>query len=140
MPRTRGEGLSSPAPGEGARAGVGGPTGPTVVAIPVGEDGQVGPWGRAHTVVIATVQKGTVFGWEECEVGWDALHDTGSGAAHHARVARFVKERGVQAVVAHHMGEGMRQMLERMHLQVHLGASGEAREAARLGELSPPAP
>jgi hypothetical protein len=38
------------------------------------------------------------------------------------------------------MGEGMRQMLERMHLQVDLGASGEARQAALLGELSPPAP
>ena len=110
-----------------------------MVAVPVGEDGQVGSWGRAHTVAIATVHQGTVSGWEECEVGWDVLHDTGSGAAHHARVARFVKERGVQAVVADHMGEGMRQMLERMHLQVDLGASGEARQAALLGE-SPPAP
>jgi hypothetical protein len=31
-------------------------------------------------------------------------------------------------------------MLERMHLQVDLGASGRARQAALLGGLSPPAP
>lgn len=142
--------MSSPASGEGARAGGGqpiepepiepGPTERTVVAVPVGEDGQVGSWGRAHTVAIASVYQGTVSGWEEWEVGWDVLHDTGSDAAHHARVARFLKERGVQAVVAHHMGGGMRQMLERMHLKVDLGASGEARQAALLVELSPPAP
>jgi predicted Fe-Mo cluster-binding NifX family protein len=111
---------------------------PTVVAVPVSENGWVGSWGRARKIAIATVQHGTVAGWEECEVGWDVLHDTGSEPAHHARVARFVEQHGVQAVVAHHMGRDMQAMLERMHLNVHLGTSGDARQAALLGDLAAP--
>lgn len=69
-------------------------------------------------------------GWEEHEVGWDALHETGSERAHHARVARFVKQHGVQAVAAGHMGGEMQAMLRRMGVSVSLGASGDARQAA----------
>ena len=112
---------------------------PRVVAVPVNENGGVGSWGRASKIAVATVQHGTIAGWEECEVGWDVLHDAGSDAAHHARVARFVKQHGVQAVVAHHMGRDMRAMLERMHLSVSLGNSGDARRAALLGDIASPA-
>lgn len=112
--------------------------GPTVVAVALNEDGQVGSWGRAHVVAVATVRGGTVSDWQESEVSWDVLHDEGSDAAHHARVARFVKQHGVQAVVAYHMGQGMHAMLERMHLRVILGMSGDARQAVLLGELTPP--
>jgi predicted Fe-Mo cluster-binding NifX family protein len=101
-----------------------------VVAIAVGEGGSVGPrWGRAGRVAVATVHRGRLSSWEETEVGWDTLREEGSERAHHARVARFVKQHGVQLVVAHHMGKDMLAMLGRMGLEVQMPASGDAREA-----------
>ena len=63
-------------------------------------------------------------------VAWDRLHDETSEGGHHARVARFLQDNHVEAVVAHHMGEEMAHMLERMGIDVHLGADGDARAAA----------
>ncbi len=117
-----------------------GPAQPTVVAVPIDEHGWVGPWGRAHRVALAKVQDGAVTAWEELEVGWDALHDTGSEAAHHARVARFVKQHGVQVVAAAHMGRDMQAMLERMHLRVSLGNSGDGHHAALVAGQGPATP
>ena len=68
--------------------------------------------------------------WQEFDVGWGSLHDAGTEGSHHARVARFLREHGVEAVVAHHMGAGMTHMLEKMGLTVRLGETGSAREAA----------
>ena len=100
------------------------------VCVPVRPDGQLDPrWGRAAAVAVARVESGAVVSWDEFPVGWDALHDVGTEGGHHARIARFLIEHGVQAVVAGHMGPPMQQMLERMQLGVHLGASGDAREA-----------
>ena len=50
--------------------------------------------------------------------------------SHHARVARFRRDHEVEAVVAHHMGDGMRHMLDKMGLTVRLGEAGSARESA----------
>ena len=103
------------------------------VCVPVTSDGLVEPrWGKAHRVAVAEVEDDTVRGWQEFEVGWDALHDAGSEGSHHARIARFLLDQGVEAVAASHMGPPMAAMLERMGLRVQLGASGDAREAARL--------
>jgi len=44
--------------------------------------------------------------------------------------AVFLREHGVEAVAAHHMGAGMTHMLEKMGLTVRLGETGSAREAA----------
>jgi predicted Fe-Mo cluster-binding NifX family protein len=101
-----------------------------VVAIAVGAGGSVDPrWGRAQRVAVATVDRGRLSNWEETEVGWGTLREEGSERAHHARVARFVKQHGVQIVVAHHMGTDMLAMLGRMGLEVQVPASGDAREA-----------
>jgi len=101
-----------------------------IVCVPVRTDGQLDPrWGRAARVAVVRVEAGAISGWEEFEVGWDALHDVGTEGGHHARIARFLLEHGIQAVVAGHMGPPMQQMLERMQLGVHLDASGDAREA-----------
>ena len=101
------------------------------VCIPVTGDGQIDPrWGRAARVAIAEVRDGQVADWQEHDVGWGELHDAGTEGSHHARVARFLREQRVEAVVAHHMGEGMRRMLDKMGLQVRLGAAGDARPAA----------
>jgi predicted Fe-Mo cluster-binding NifX family protein len=101
-----------------------------VVCVPVTPEGLVDPrWGRADRVAIATVGEAGIEDWQEFAVGWDSLHDSGSEGSHHARVARFLRDHEVEAVVAHHMGEGMRHMLEKMGLTVRLGASGSARES-----------
>jgi len=102
-----------------------------VVCVPVTPEGLVDPrWGRAHRVVIATVGEGGIEDWQEFDVDWDSLHDSGSEGSHHARVARFLRDHDVEAVVAHHMGDGMRHMLGKMGLAVRLGEAGSARESA----------
>jgi predicted Fe-Mo cluster-binding NifX family protein len=101
-----------------------------VVCVPVTVDGLVDPrWGRAGRVAVATLGEAGVEDWQEFDIGWDILHDTGGEGAHHGRVARFLLDHQVEAVVAHHMGDGMRHMLEKMGLAVELGATGNARES-----------
>ena len=103
-----------------------------IVCVPVGDEGVVDPrWGRAARVALATVDAGTLTDWQELDVGWDVLHDAAGEGAHHARVARFVRDHGVDTVVANHMGAGMSRMLERMGVAVHLGAAGDARRAVQ---------
>ncbi|HET9092057.1 MAG TPA: NifB/NifX family molybdenum-iron cluster-binding protein [Acidimicrobiales bacterium] len=101
-----------------------------IVCVPVDASGAVDPrWGRAGRVAIATVEDGEIREWNEVDVGWDALHDEGSEAAHHARVARFLRQHGVEVVVAHHMGAGMTKMLATMGVALEDGAEGDARAA-----------
>jgi predicted Fe-Mo cluster-binding NifX family protein len=106
-----------------------------VVCIPVTPDGQVGGgWGRANRVALAEVTDGGVVGWQEIEVGWGRLHDEGTEGSHHARIARFLTEHGVNRVVAGHMGPPMQQMLAQMGVAVRLGATGNARRAVTITE------
>jgi predicted Fe-Mo cluster-binding NifX family protein len=101
-----------------------------VVCVPVTGAGTIDPrWGRAARVAVAEVREGEIAAWREVEVGWDVAHDQGGEGLHHARIARFLREQGVAAVVASHMGGGMLQMLEQMGLRVTLGAEGDARAA-----------
>ncbi|MGA9774353.1 MAG: NifB/NifX family molybdenum-iron cluster-binding protein [Candidatus Dormiibacterota bacterium] len=101
-----------------------------VVCVPVTAEGEVDPtWGRAERLAIAVVEGGGISKWEEHQVGWGELHDLSGEGGHHARVARFLLDHGVQRVVAHHMGEPMVHMLGKMGLEVRLGAAGSARRA-----------
>jgi len=101
-----------------------------IVCVPVAADGSLDPrWGRAQRVAIANVDGENIRSWEEFEVGWGTAHDSGPEGQHHARVARFLQEHQVQAVVADHMGPPMQQMLEKMGIAVRLGAGGKARDA-----------
>lgn len=101
------------------------------VCVAVTADGQVDPrWGRADHVAIADVTGGQVRGWQEFAVAWGTLHDQGTEGAHHARIARFLRDNQVQAIAAHHMGPGMERMLGSMHIRVVTGVSGDARKAA----------
>ena len=101
-----------------------------VICVPVTVEGSVDPrWGRANRVAIAEATAAGIDNWQEFDVGWGGLHDAGGEGAHHARVARFLLDHHVQAVVANHMGPGMSHMLEQMGIPVHLGAAGNAREA-----------
>ncbi len=109
-----------------------------VICIPVTPDGAVDhSWGRAGHVAVMRVEDGRIVASEDHAVGWDALHDAGSEGGHHARIATFLREQGVEVVVSGHMGEPMARMLGSMGVGVRLGAAGEARaaalEAARAG-------
>ena len=102
-----------------------------VVCVPVAGEGLIGPrWGRAERVAIVELAGRNILHWREHEVGWNTLHDTVTEGSHHARVARFLRDHRVDAVIARHMGADMAHMLERMGIRVHLGAGGSAREAA----------
>jgi len=104
-----------------------------IVCVPVTSTGEVDPrWGRAARVAIVEMADGALVRWEEHDVGWDRLHDAGTEGGHHARVARFVQDHRVEVVVAHHMGEPMAEMLGRMGVDVHLGASGDVGRAVLL--------
>lgn len=101
-----------------------------IVCVPVDTSGAVDPrWGRARRVALATVEGGVIAAWKELDVGWDSLHDTGTDARHHARVARFLLDHHVDAVVADHMGGGMHRMLDTMRVSVLPAAAGDARDA-----------
>ena len=101
------------------------------VCVPVTREGVLDPrWGRADRVAVATVGEGGVVDWQEFDVGWGSLHDTGTEGAHHARIATFLREHEVEAVVADHMGPPMAHMLQKMGITVRLGTEGDARAAA----------
>ena len=107
-----------------------------VLCVPVAADGSVDPrWGRAGRVAVVQSSGDAISGWEEFDVGWDVAHDEGGEGAHHARVARFLIDHHVEAVVVGHLGPGMLHMVERMGIAVHPGAAGDARAAvtATLG-------
>jgi predicted Fe-Mo cluster-binding NifX family protein len=101
-----------------------------MVCVPVTPDGMVdGRWGRAPRVAVAELRDRAIQSWVEHDVRWDALHDVGTEGGHHARVAAFLKDHGVEVVVAGHMGPPMQQMLMRMRIVARLGVQGDAREA-----------
>jgi predicted Fe-Mo cluster-binding NifX family protein len=111
-----------------------------LACVPVTEAGQVSPgWGRANRVAVAEVADGRVVDWREITVAWDRLHDTTTEGGHHARVARFLLDNRIDTVMAHHMGEGMRRMLDRMGIGVRLGIGGDARQAVLAGAAREPA-
>ena len=101
-----------------------------IVATPVTEAGlSAAAWGKAHWIGVADVEDGQVRAWQIHEVGWDVSHDEGTHGSHHARIARFLLDEQVGAVVAGHMGPPMVRMLTTMKLRVLLGAQGPLDEA-----------
>ncbi len=101
-----------------------------IICATLGPDGTVGGGlGRASRVAVASVSDGEIGSWDEVEVGWDRLHDEGTEGAHHARIVRFLREHGVEVVVASHIGAGMVRTLGSMGLRTVLGEQGDARSA-----------
>ena len=86
-------------------------------------------WGRADSIAVVDVVDGKIENWQESDVSWSVLHDEGTPARHHARVARFLLDNNVEVVIAHHVGDGMVRMLDTMGIGLHLDAEGAAREA-----------
>ena len=101
-----------------------------ILCVPVTSDEMVDPrWGKADRIAIATVRDGDIVGWRVSDVDWSSVHDEGTPARHHARVAKFLHENGVEMVVANHVGDGMMKMLQTMDIPLYLGASGDARRS-----------
>ena len=101
------------------------------VCVPVGASGLLDPrWGRADRVAVTTVDEDGIGDWQEFEVGWSNLREAGTEGSHHARIATFLRDHKVEAVVADHMGPPMAHMLGKMGITVRLGAKGDARAAA----------
>jgi predicted Fe-Mo cluster-binding NifX family protein len=101
-----------------------------VVCVPVTPDGNVdGGFGRAARVAVMRVEDGAIAAAEVHAVGWDVLHDEGPEGSHHARIARFLIEHRVEAVVAGHVGPPMVHTMGRMGIRVAMGAAGDARTA-----------
>lgn len=101
-----------------------------IVCTTLGPDGTVGGGlGKAAHVALATVTDGQVGEWTEHEVEWDRLHDEGTEGAHHARIVKFLREHGVEMVVARGIGPGMQNTLGKMGVRFTLGVQGDARQA-----------
>lgn len=102
-----------------------------ILVVPVGPGGAVGPsFGKAVAVAVARVEGGEVRSWDVFDVGWDVAHDAGTHGSHHARIVRFLREHGVERVVARHVGDPMRRTLASMGVTAVLGAEGDAHDAA----------
>ena len=93
------------------------------------EENVAGGWGKAPAVAVAKVVEGTIADWRIENVGWDALHDSGTEGSHHARITRFLLDNSVTLVVAGHMGPPMQNTLAKLDIRVVLNASGDARGA-----------
>jgi predicted Fe-Mo cluster-binding NifX family protein len=101
-----------------------------IVCVPIKATGEIDhSWGRAPRVAVAEVRDGELARWDEFDVGLDRSHDAGTEGGHHASIATFLQEQGVQMVIASHMGDPMVKMLDSMGVDVRLGASGDAGRA-----------
>ncbi len=101
------------------------------ICVPVTPDGTVDPrFGRAPRVAVATITDDALTDWKEFDVHWDVEHDAGTEGAHHARVARFLIDHGINVVAARQMGDGMQRMLGSMEIRADLDCTGDARQVA----------
>lgn len=107
-----------------------------IVATPVNAVGEsAAAWGRAHWVGVAEVSDGAISSWQVHEVAWDELHDSGTHGSHHARIVRFLKEQGIEAVVVDHMGPGMMQVMAKLGIPLLPSRPGDA-QASVLAAVS----
>lgn len=103
-----------------------------IIATPTTATGEAaGGWGRAHWIGIAELQDGEISAWQLHEVGWDISHDAGTHGSHHARIVRFLKEHGVQAVMVDHMGQGMQQVMAKLGIPLLPATPGDAQASIR---------
>jgi predicted Fe-Mo cluster-binding NifX family protein len=101
------------------------------VCVPITADGSLDPrFGRAERVAVAEVADGEIHSWQEFDVGWGDLHDSGTEGAHHARIARFLRDNAIEAIAVDHVGPGMQRMLGTMGIRVDAEHRGDARAAA----------
>ena len=105
-----------------------------IIAVNIEGDLVGGGLGRSANMAVADVQAGQIVNWTETAVGWDALHDdpTSNHGAHHARIAKFMKDNQVDAIVSGHIGPPMAHTLGLMEIHMFVGAEGPARQAVLM--------
>ena len=59
----------------------------------------------------------------------DVYKRQGTHGSHHARIVRFLKEHGIEAVVVDHMGPGMVQVMATMRIPLLPATAGDARRS-----------
>jgi len=100
------------------------------LCAPLTDEGTINQrWCKTQRVAVADVRCGEITDWREFDVGWERLHDEGEHADHHARMADFLRDHGVNIIVVDHIGTCLRATLTRMDIAVHPGASGQADRA-----------
>jgi predicted Fe-Mo cluster-binding NifX family protein len=95
------------------------------------EGDQVGAgWGRSKRIAVATLDHDHITSWDEYDVGWDIAHDAPqtTHGSHHARIVTFLRDHHIDTVICGHMGPPMANMLTKMGIQYHLGATGPAKQ------------
>lgn len=98
------------------------------VLLVIGDDGSVsGALPSAQSVVIADVRGLDIVRWQLHQVGWDALRGTRDAEG---RIAAFVVEHHVQAIVADRLPESTRDALAAMGVAVFQRGGISARAAA----------
>ncbi len=91
-----------------------------ICATMVGSETVGGGFGKAQRVAIAASDGGS---WQvsQHDVRWDLQHDQMADGLHHAQIARFLRDHGVDVVVTGHMGDHMVHMLDSMKIKVFSG-------------------
>lgn len=99
-----------------------------IIATPCTAEGQSAhAWGRAHWIGVAELDdQHELTSFTVHEVRWDELHDEGTEGSHHARIVRFLKEQGIEAVVVDHMGPGMQRVMHTMGIPLLPASPGDA--------------
>jgi predicted Fe-Mo cluster-binding NifX family protein len=101
-----------------------------IVCAPVTTEGMIDSrWSRADWIAVAEVVNGDVVSWREVEVSWSRVHD--EPGSHHDRVAIFLQDNNIEALVADQICNGMARMMDTMGLPVHLGSTGDAKVAVK---------
>ena len=91
-------------------------------------------------MAVADVSHGRISAWEESDVGWDRLPDESPHDVHHARMAGFLHDHGVNVVVVDHIGSCLGSALFTLDIAVHPGAAGagtSGRHGRRRGPAQP---
>lgn len=85
--------------------------------------------GRAPRIAVAETASGEIVSWNVQTVAWDIAHDQGPEGSHHARIVTFMRELGIEAVLAAHVGPGMVAVLDKMGLAILQPSTNDARQA-----------
>lgn len=89
-----------------------------------------GGLGRASIVTVAEVDADGIQAWEEHAVPWRKRHDAEPHGTHHDSILAFVRQEGVRAIVADHVGAPMRSQLADLGITVFEHGGIDARAAA----------
>lgn len=100
-----------------------------IIATPVTVDGQTAErCGKSHWIGVAEVSGPRITSWKIHEVGWDEAGLLGRDPRH-ARIARFLTDQGVTAIVASDMGPRLAALLAELEIEVLPATPGDARES-----------